>query len=78
MHLLLSRHGIWYYRKSYILESGKRREIRKSLGTRDKRETKLLISKILSITYSSEIGQVTTNLIAQDKIPHSVNVLPDT
>ncbi len=43
MYLYLSRHGIWYYRKCYQLASGKRKEIKKSLGTRDKREAKLLI-----------------------------------
>ena len=69
MYLLLSRHGIWYYRKSYVLDSGKRKEIRRSLATKDKREAKLLVAKLNSSTYSSEIGQVLTNSIQQDKIP---------
>jgi len=36
-HLVLSRHGIWYYRRVY-LTARKRREIRVSLRTRSKRE----------------------------------------
>lgn len=36
-HLVLSRHGIWYYRRIY-LTARKRREIRASLRTRSKRE----------------------------------------
>ncbi|TQV87358.1 site-specific integrase [Aliikangiella coralliicola] len=69
MHLMLSRHGIWYYRKSYSLASGKRKEIRKSLGTRSKREAKILAAKLFSLSHSAEIGQIATNIITQDKIP---------
>lgn len=36
MSLMLSRHGIWYYRKVNVLPCGKRREFRRSLGTRSK------------------------------------------
>jgi hypothetical protein len=36
--LMLSRYGIWYYRKVNILPCGKRREFRCSLGTRSKTE----------------------------------------
>lgn len=36
-HLVLSHHGIWYYRRVY-LTARKRREIRVSLRTRSKRE----------------------------------------
>ncbi|EEV5818323.1 site-specific integrase [Escherichia coli] len=38
MSLMLSRHGIWYYRKVNVLPCGKRREFRRSLGTRSKIE----------------------------------------
>ncbi|MBF0032560.1 site-specific integrase [Citrobacter freundii] len=38
MSLMLSRHGIWYYRKVNLLPCGKRREFRRSLGTRSKSE----------------------------------------
>ncbi|MBU9818932.1 site-specific integrase [Rahnella sp. BCC 1045] len=38
MSLMLSRHGIWYYRKVNVLSCGKRREFRRSLGTRSKTE----------------------------------------
>ncbi|WP_257017894.1 site-specific integrase [Serratia fonticola] len=43
--LMLSRHGIWYYRKVNVLPSGKRREIRRSLRTRSKSEAKKRIAK---------------------------------
>ncbi|MBC3381584.1 site-specific integrase [Serratia fonticola] len=42
---MLSRHGIWYYRKVNVLPSGKRREIRRSLRTRSKSEAKKRIAK---------------------------------
>ncbi|EFG2121708.1 site-specific integrase [Escherichia coli] len=38
MSLMLSRHGIWYYRKVNVLPCSKRREFRRSLGTRSKTE----------------------------------------
>lgn len=38
MSLMLSRHGIWYYRKVNLMPCGKRREYRRSLGTRSKTE----------------------------------------
>ena len=42
---MLSRHGIWYYRKVNILPCGKRREFRRSLRTRSKREAILRLEK---------------------------------
>jgi hypothetical protein len=36
MNLWLSHHGIWYYRKITTLPCGRRKEIKKSLQTRDK------------------------------------------
>ena len=36
MNLWLSPHGIWYYRKVTTLPCGRRKEIKKSLQTRDK------------------------------------------
>ena len=44
-HLMLSRHGIWFYRKVYLTPR-KRREIRISLLTRSKREALLRVGKI--------------------------------
>ena len=38
MSLMLSRHGIWYYRKVNLMPCGKRCEFRRSLGTRSKTE----------------------------------------
>lgn len=67
MHLVLSRHGIWYYRQSYTLASGKRKEIRKSLRTRSRREAQLLAARILSNTFSSDIGAFNASIITQDK-----------
>jgi len=69
MHLYLSRHGIWYYRKCNITASGKRKEFKKSLGTRDKREALLLVSSISALTQSAEIGVLATDLITQNDIP---------
>lgn len=42
-NLMLSRHGIWYYRKVTVTPRGKRKEIRKSLRTRNKQEAKLKV-----------------------------------
>ncbi|PKQ78835.1 hypothetical protein CJP16_09855 [Aeromonas sobria] len=36
MNLWLTPHGIWYYRKVTTLPCGRRKEIKKSLHTRDK------------------------------------------
>ncbi|EAU9998370.1 integrase, partial [Salmonella enterica] len=46
-HLMLSRHGIWYYRRVYLTPR-KRREIRISLRTRSKREALLRVEKYLT------------------------------
>jgi len=59
MNLVLSRHGIWYSRFTYLLPSGKRKEIRKSLRTRCKRTAKRLIQNAClqssqKNTYSSD------------------------
>ncbi|MEB6337102.1 site-specific integrase [Serratia rhizosphaerae] len=46
-HLVLSRHGIWYYRRIY-LTARKRREIRVSLRTRSKREALERVQRYLA------------------------------
>lgn len=46
-HLMLSRHGIWYYRRVYLTPR-KRREIRISLRTRSRREALLRVEKYLT------------------------------
>ena len=46
-NLWLSPHGIWYFRKVYLLPSGKRKEIRKSLRTRCKRTAQALVLNML-------------------------------
>lgn len=48
--LMLSRHGVWYFRKTYLLPSGKRKEIRRSLRTRCKREANQLVKRMLEIS----------------------------
>lgn len=45
-HLMLSRHGIWFYRKVYLTPR-KRRKIRISLRTRSRREALLRVGKNL-------------------------------
>lgn len=35
MNLWLKPHGIWYYRKVAILPCGRRKDVKKSLRTRD-------------------------------------------
>lgn len=46
-HLMLSRHGIWYYRRVYLTPR-KRREIRISLRTRSRREALVRLEKYLT------------------------------
>lgn len=46
-HLMLSRHGIWYYRR-VCLTPRKRRKIRISLRTRSRREALLRVEKYLT------------------------------
>jgi hypothetical protein len=36
VNLWLNPHGIWYYRKVAILPCGRRKDVKKSLHTRDK------------------------------------------
>lgn len=47
-HLMLSRHGIWFYRRIYLTPR-KRREIRISLRTRSRREALLRVEKNLVV-----------------------------
>lgn len=46
-HLMLSSHGIWYYRRVYLTPR-KRREVRISLRTRSKREALSRVDKYLT------------------------------
>jgi len=63
MSLMLSRHGIWYYRKVNILPSGKRREFRRSLGTRSKTEaTKRSLRFADSPWLTAEISSTTIDI----------------
>ncbi|MFM4719323.1 hypothetical protein ACEUBT_07490 [Aeromonas bivalvium] len=48
MHLWLSPHGIWYYRKVTTLPCGRRKEIKKSLHTRDKLCARHKVTQLLA------------------------------
>ncbi|MBL0626559.1 site-specific integrase [Aeromonas jandaei] len=52
MNLWLSPHGIWYYRKVTTLPCGRRKEIKKSLHTRDKLTACAAVAKLLACVRS--------------------------
>jgi len=52
MNLWLSPHGIWYYRKVTTLPCGRRKEIKKSLHTRDKPTARAAVAKLLACVRS--------------------------
>lgn len=52
MNLWLSPHGIWYYRKVTTLPCGRRKEIKKSLRTRDKLCARHKVAQLLACVRS--------------------------
>ncbi|WP_241462293.1 hypothetical protein [Aeromonas finlandensis] len=52
MNLWLSPHGIWCYRKVTTLPCGRRKEIKQSLHTRDKRYTRHKVTQLLACVRS--------------------------
>jgi len=52
MNLWLSPHGIWYFRKVTTLPCGRRKEIKKTLRTRDKSEAKKKVVSLLACVRS--------------------------
>jgi hypothetical protein len=52
MNLWLSPHGIWYFRKVTTLPCGRRKEIKKTLRTRDKSEAKRKVLELLACVRS--------------------------
>ncbi len=52
MNLWLSPHGIWYFRKVTIMPCGRRKEIKKTLRTRDKSEAKKKVLELLACVRS--------------------------
>jgi hypothetical protein len=48
IHLWLTPHGIWYYRKVTTLPCGRRKEIKKSLHTRDKLCVRHKVTQLLA------------------------------
>ncbi len=67
MNLWLSPHGIWYYRKVTTLPCGRRKEIKKSLHTRDKPTARAAVAKRLSCVHSRP---------KPIQLPAGVNVAP--
>lgn len=52
MNIWLSPHGIWYYRKVTTLPCGRRKDIKKSLRTRDKLAAREQVAKMLACARS--------------------------
>ena len=67
MNLWLSPHGIWYYRKVTTLPCGRRKEIKKSLHTRDKLTARAAVAKLLACVRSRP---------KPIQLPADVNVAP--
>lgn len=67
MNLWLSPHGIWYYRKVTTLPCGRRKEIKKSLHTRDKPTARAAVAKRLACVCSRP---------KPIQLPAEVNVAP--
>jgi len=58
MNLWLSPHGIWYYRKVTTLPCGRRKEIKKSLCTRDKLCARHKVAQLLACVRSRPTSTV--------------------
>ncbi|MCX0421872.1 site-specific integrase [Aeromonas veronii] len=67
MNLWLSPHGIWYYRKVTTLPCGRRKEIKKSLHTRDKLTARAAVVQLLACVRSRP---------KPIQLPAEVNVAP--
>ncbi|MDH0240129.1 integrase, partial [Aeromonas caviae] len=52
MNLWLSPQGIWYYRKVTVLPCGRRKDIKKSLRTRDKLVAREQVAQLLTCARS--------------------------
>ncbi len=52
MNLWLSPQGIWYYRQVTVLPSGRRKDIKKSLRTRDKLVARQQVAQMLACARS--------------------------
>lgn len=62
MNLWLSPHGIWYFRKVTTLPCGRRKEIKKTLRTRDKSEAKRKVMDLLACVRSGGKSRPDTSL----------------
>jgi hypothetical protein len=70
MNLWLSPHGIWYYRKITTLPCGRRKEIKKSLQTRDKLKARAAVAKLLACVRSRPTPEAPeTPLLPSDSKP---------
>ncbi len=56
MNLWLSPHGIWYYRKVTTLPCGRRKEIKKSLHTREKLIARAVVAKPWLLLVRQHLG----------------------
>lgn len=56
MNLWLSPQGIWYYRKVTVLPCGRRKDIKKSLRTRDKLVARDKVTRWLSCSPVRVLG----------------------
>ncbi|WP_447878463.1 site-specific integrase [Serratia fonticola] len=70
MSLMLSRHGIWYYRKVNILPSGQRREFRRSLGTRSKCEALKRVERFHDRPWEQSDGGFNLKSCTQDELDY--------
>ena len=70
MNLWLSPHGIWYYRKVTTLPCGRRKEIKKSLHTRDKLCARHKVTQLLACVRSKAQPVVQSASEPENPQPH--------
>ena len=75
MNLWLSPHGIWYFRKVTIMPCGRRKEIKKTLRTRDKSEAKQKVLELLACVRSGgktrPVEPLPSSFLEQASLPAS-------
>ena len=75
MNLWLSPHGIWYFRKVTIMPCGRRKEIKKTLRTRDKSEAKRKVLDLLACVRSDgktrPVEPLPSSFLEQASLPAS-------
>ncbi|WP_139310417.1 hypothetical protein [Photobacterium proteolyticum] len=76
-NLWLSPHGIWYFRKVYLLPSDKGKETRKSLRRRCKRTAKEQVINLLACEQSSRSSSQPSSPSSYTAPTLAVTVTPD-